>query len=59
MNTFLSRVLLTVGIAVTFNTSASESDGGIPYKWAPWKDPENPMILKMTDEKDVLFERRD
>ncbi|GLP96396.1 arginase family protein [Paraferrimonas sedimenticola] len=59
MNKLLLPVLFAFSVTSAAAAIAAESDGGIPYKWAPWKDPNNPLTLKMTEEKDVLFERRD
>ncbi len=39
----------------------AQEDGanGIPFEWAPWKDPNDPDVLKLADDKDQLFVRRD
>ena len=52
LTTFLCLSLL----ALSFSAAAGD---GIPSKWAPWKDPENPNVIKLTDDKDAFFERRD
>lgn len=31
----------------------------IPYEWAPWKDPNNPNVIILSDDKDKFFERRE
>lgn len=31
----------------------------IPEEWAPWKDPNNPNVLILSEDKDAFYERRD
>lgn len=53
----LAAAVLAVTPVATY---AQESNtNGIPFEWAPWKDPNNPNVLIYKDSKDDLFARRD
>ncbi len=55
-------IALTVVLLVSWPGIGLSQDGeteGVPYKWAPWKDPDNPDVIKLREDKDYLFKRRD
>lgn len=57
--TITSLVSIATAALIALPVATSAQDSGIPYKWAPWKDPSNPNVLIYTDSKDDLFARRD
>ena len=62
MTQFLSLIALISALAIYIPASslAQGSDAnGIPFEWAPWKDPENPDKMVYTESKNDLFTRRD
>lgn len=50
-------VLLLSSISSVLAEEKASND--IPSEWAPWKDPNNPNVLLLSDDKDAFFERRD
>lgn len=58
--TFLASTLC-IGTSVFAEGSKTRENAtnDIPYEWAPWKDPNNPNVIILSDDKDKFFERRD
>ncbi len=45
--------------AAVLSAEKSTLKAGIPDEWAPWKDPNNPNVIILQDDKDKFFERRE